>query len=184
LALKTSTLPLFVLGLEVIDPELGEQRREARDALPRPEGRTLVAHHHLGLAVPRDRLLERGDHEVSALGAFVDAVADDVAGVVVDDNQREGVGAVDVSLHEVEVPQVIRAHGFEALIVRLALDLRRAIPGLLHHAAGRIDADLDALAAELVADLAGTEPRVAVPLVEDLLVPLRFELLRRGPRRR
>src|SRR6185437_6560053 len=31
-------VPLLVLRLEVIGPELGQERREARDALPRPEG--------------------------------------------------------------------------------------------------------------------------------------------------
>ena len=111
-------------------------------------------------------------------------MADDVAREVVDDDQREGVGAVDVALHEVEVPQVIRARRLVALVVHLALHLRRAIPRLLHHPAHRVDARPDALAAELVPDLARPETRVAVPLVEDLLVALRLDLHRRGPRRR
>lgn len=77
-------VPLLVLGLEVIGPQLGEQRGETRGAPPRPEGRPLVAHHHLGPAVARDGLLEGVDHEAGALATLVHAVADDVAGEVVD----------------------------------------------------------------------------------------------------
>src|SRR5258706_13129318 len=104
--------------------------------------------------------------------------------MVIDQDEREGIGAMDVSLHEVEVPEVIRPHRLEALIVRLALHLRRAIPRLLHDMAYGVDARLDALAPELILDLAWPEPRGPVPLVEDLFVPLRFEILRRGTARR
>ena len=137
-------------------------------------------HHALGPAVPLGRLLERAHDHVRALGV-VDAVADDVAGAVVDEDQREGRDLPDVPLHEVQVPEVIRPHGLVAAIVLLPLDLRRPIPRVLHHAAGRVHRDLDPLAPKLVDDLARPQPGVRLVLAEDLGVALLLDVLGAGP---
>ena len=47
--------------------------------------------------------LEGGRHQVSTLGV-VDAMTHHEPGVVVDDDEREGVRAVDVAVYEVDVP--------------------------------------------------------------------------------
>src|SRR5690606_18339356 len=51
-----------------------------------------------------------------------------------------------------------------------ALDLRRPIAHRLHHPPDRVDRDLDALAAQLVFDLARAEAGVTLVLLEDLRV--------------
>ncbi len=71
-------------------------------------------------------LLERPNDEIRTLG-IVDPVAGHEAGVIVQQDLREGRGPVDVALHEVEVPQVIGAHRFEALVAWLAIDLGRPV---------------------------------------------------------
>ena len=85
----------------------------------------------------RDCLLERLADKLRALGV-VDPVAGDEAAVVVDQNQRKGRGAVDMLVHEVEMPQVIRSYRFEPFVMGLSLDLRRAVARLFHHAARRV----------------------------------------------
>ena len=99
----------------------------------------------LGPPVLPHRLLERVEHHIRALGV-VNAVTDHEARAVVDQDQRERRGLPDVPLHEVEVPQVIGPHCLVTTVVLLPHDLRRSIPGVLHHAAGRVHRDFDALA--------------------------------------
>lgn len=60
-------------------------------------------HDTLGPAVPRGRIEERLQDHVGALGVDRDAVADDKAREVVDQDQREDGRAVDVSMNEVEM---------------------------------------------------------------------------------
>src|SRR5262249_11722830 len=146
--------------------------------------RALVVHYPLGSTMARDRLLKGLDHHVRALGPLVDAVTDDVPRVVVDYDEREDRGAVDVPMDEVAVPQVTWPDRLVPLIVRLALHLRRSIAVVFHHAARGVDRDLDLATAELVDDLARAEARVLVPLVEDLAIALRLDVLRRGSGRR
>ena len=130
-----------------------------------------------------DSLGEGVDDHVSPLG-IINSVPNDESAVIVDEDEGEGARAVDVALDEVEVPHVVRADGLVAALMALFLDLRRSISRLLHDASNGIDADLDALSAELVSNLAGAEARVSLPDVEDLLVPLGFDVRGVWPRRR
>ena len=137
-------------------------------------------HHRLGLAVPGDCLLEDLDHHVGALGV-VDPVADHVARVIVDEDQAEGRRAMDVPLNVIGMPDMIRTNSLVALVVLLALDLRRPVARILHHVSHRVHRHLDALASQLVSDLARPEPGMIVPLPEDLAITLRLDVLRIGP---
>ena len=56
-------------------------------------------------------------------------------------------------------------------------------PASWHHAKHRRDADLDAATAQLVADLARSEPGVLVPLAEDFAIALRLDVARCRPAR-
>ena len=142
-------------------------------------------HHALGLAMPRHRLLEGADDQLGALGV-VDAMPGHEPRAVVDEDQRERRCLMDMPMHEVQVPQVIRAYGLEPLVVRLALDLRRPIAGILHHTPHRRDRHLDPAPTQLVPDLARPQPRVLPPLAEDLSIPLLLDRfgLRTARRRR
>jgi len=133
----------------------------------------------LGPPVPRHGLLEGVDHHVCPL-RIVDPVADHEARVVVDQDEGERRAAVDMTMHEVEVPQVVGAHRFVALVVRLALDLGWPIARVLHHAPGRIHAHFDTDPAELIDDLTRPEAGMPVPLGEDFPVSLRLDVRRRG----
>ncbi len=136
--------------------------------------------HHLRLAMALDRLLERVDDQRRPLGV-IHSVADHEARAVVEQDERERVGAMDVAVDEVQMPHVVRAHCLEAIVMRLALDLGRAIPRLLHHAAHRVHARLDPAAAQLVADLARSQTRMLLVLGEDLAVTLLVDLSRTRP---
>ncbi len=88
-------------------------------------------------------------------------------------------------MHEVQMPQVIGPHRLEPLVVRLALDLRRPIAGVLHHPARRGHRHPDTAPPQLVSDLARHQPRMLAPLAEDLLIARLLDRLRcRTARRR
>jgi hypothetical protein len=70
---------------------------------------------------------------------LVDAVADHVARLVVEEDQREGRSTIDVTVDEVEVPHVVGPHCLEPLVMLPTLYLRRSVAGLLHHAAHGVD---------------------------------------------
>jgi hypothetical protein len=53
-------------------------------------------------------------------------------------------------------------------VMRVALDLRRAVAGVLHHAPDGVHGDLDPLPTQLIADLARPEAGVLASEVEDL----------------
>lgn len=67
-----------------------------------------------------DRLLENAGYQLRTL-RVLHTMPHHIARAVVDQNQCESRAAIDVPVYEVQVPQVIRAHRFEALVVRLAL---------------------------------------------------------------
>ena len=71
-----------MLRLDVVDAQLRQQRGEAGNAAPRPEGRATVAHHHLGFAMALDRGLEGLNDQLGALGVL-DAMPDDETRTVV-----------------------------------------------------------------------------------------------------
>ncbi len=149
---------------DLVDPQLRQKRREPGNATPRPECRALVVQHHLRPTVSRHRLLERfADHRCPL--RVVDTVADDESAVVVDQDQREGRGPIDVLVHEIQMPQVIRPYRLEPLVMGLPFDLWRPIPCVLHHAPRGVHRDPHPLATQLVADLARSEPRVPLPLL-------------------
>ena len=163
---------LLVLSDHMINAHLGEQRREMRDPSPRPERGTLVAHGSLWPAMPLERLA----HHLGPLRALVDTMSDDVARVVVDQNQRERHAAIDVAVNEVQVPQMIRSDCFVPLVMRLSFYLRRPVPGVLHHAPRGVYRHLDPVATKLVDDLAWTKTRVLAPLRQDLTIALRLDV--------
>ena len=152
---------------ELVDAQLRQQRGEALDASPGPERTSLVVHHHLRLPVEAHRLLEDLDHHVGALG-LIHPVAHHEARMIVDEDERERGRPVDVPMHEVQMPDVVRAHGLGTPVVWPPLDLGRPVAGVLHDAADGVHRDLHAPGAQLVADLARPEPGVLSPLSEDL----------------
>jgi hypothetical protein len=127
-------------------------------------------HEHLRFAVARDRGLKGRDHHVSPLGV-IDPVADHEARMIVEQDQGEDLGPIDVTLDKVKVPQMVGADRFKAPSMFDALNLRRPVARRLHHPPNRVDRDFDALAAKLVFDLARAEAGVALVLLEDLGVP-------------
>jgi len=138
--------------------------------------------HPLWPAVPLHCCLECFDHHVSALG-IVDPVSDDKPAAIIKQDQRKRRGAVDMFMDEIKMPQVIGPNGFKAFNMRVTLYLWRPVPCILHHPTRRMHRNFDALAAQLISNLAWTQPRMAMPLVQNLLVALPFDLLHTRPRR-
>lgn len=109
-------------------------------------------HEHFGLPVTGDGLFEGLDDELGAL-RLVDAVPHHKTAVVIEKNQRERGRAADPTLHKIEVPHVIGAHGLKALLMPIPPHSRRSITGILHHFARCADRDFDPTASQLVSDL-------------------------------
>jgi len=104
--------------------------------------------------------------------AIPEGPAHDEARVVVEDDQGVDLLLVDVAVKEIQVPQMVRPYGFVALIVPgLAPDLGGHVPVLVQNTAHGVQADLEALPAQLVAHLAGAEAGVGPPLLQDPAVP-------------
>ena len=101
-------------------------------------------HHHLGFTVKQDSLLEGLQDHVRTLG-IIDPVSHDETRAVVNEDQCERVGPVDIALDKIEMPEVIGAHGLVAAVVGAALDLGRTIARALHHSPDGVHADFDIL---------------------------------------
>ncbi|OQB16759.1 MAG: hypothetical protein BWY17_01485 [Deltaproteobacteria bacterium ADurb.Bin207] len=72
---------------------------------------------------------------------------------------------MNMSLQKIHVPQLVRANGLVALVMNLfALDLGQHVAVIFHHHAHGAHGYLGAGASKLVADLAGSQSGMLVPL--------------------